>query len=84
MGLPVVCGSTGWLEKFDEAKQYCIQQNGTLVYASNYSIGVNLFFEINQLLGKEVCTLLEEMGYQPILRKDLHGNDRMIMATLVQ
>ena len=43
-----------------------------------------LFFEINQLLGKEVCTLLEEMGYQPILRKDLHGNDRMIMATLVQ
>ncbi len=43
-----------------------------------------LFFEINQLLGKEVCTLLEEMGYHPILRKDLHGNDRMIMATLVQ
>lgn len=43
-----------------------------------------LFFEINQLLGKEVCTLLEEMGYDPILRKDLHGNDRMIMATLVQ
>lgn len=43
-----------------------------------------LFFEINQLLGKEVCTLLEEMGYQPILRKDLHGNDRMIMATLVK
>ena len=43
-----------------------------------------LFFEINQLLGKEVCALLEEMGYHPILRKDLHGNDRMIMATLVQ
>ena len=43
-----------------------------------------LFFEINQLLGKEVCALLEEMGYDPILRKDLHGNDRMIMATLVQ
>ena len=52
LGLPVVCGSTGWLEKFDEAKQYCIQQNGTLVYASNYSIGVNLFFEINQQLAK--------------------------------
>ena len=43
-----------------------------------------LFFEINQLLGKEVCVLLKQMGYQPILRKDLHGNDRMIMATLVQ
>lgn len=44
----------------------------------------HLFFEINQLLGKEVSALLEEMGYHPILRKDLHGNDRMIMATLVQ
>ena len=43
-----------------------------------------LFFEINQLLGKEVCELLQQMGYEPILRKDLHGNDRMIMATLVQ
>lgn len=43
-----------------------------------------LFFEINQLLGKEICVLLEQMGYQPILRKDLHGNDRMIMATLAQ
>jgi release factor glutamine methyltransferase len=40
-----------------------------------------LFFEINQLLGKEVCELLQQMGYTTILRKDLYGNDRMIMAT---
>lgn len=42
-----------------------------------------LFLEINQLLGKEVCELLEKQGYHTILRKDLHGNDRMIMATIV-
>ncbi len=41
-----------------------------------------LFFEINQLLGEQVSILLQQMGYDTILRKDLHGNDRMIMATL--
>jgi len=52
LGIPIVCGSTGWLDKWPEAKQYCEQQNGTLIYASNYSIGVNLFFELNTRLAK--------------------------------
>lgn len=52
LGVPLVCGSTGWLDHFAEAKAYCEQQNGTLVYASNYSIGVNLFFELNTYLAK--------------------------------
>jgi 4-hydroxy-tetrahydrodipicolinate reductase len=50
--IPLVCGSTGWLDKWPEAKKYCEHQNGTLVYASNYSIGVNLFFELNTRLAK--------------------------------
>jgi len=52
LGVPVVCGSTGWLDKWNEVKQYCEQQSGTLIYASNYSIGVNLFFELNTYLAK--------------------------------
>jgi 4-hydroxy-tetrahydrodipicolinate reductase len=52
LDIPVVCGSTGWLDKFEAARQLCEQKNGTLVYASNYSIGVNLFFEINTQLAK--------------------------------
>jgi 4-hydroxy-tetrahydrodipicolinate reductase len=48
--IPVVCGSTGWLDKWDEAKQLCEEKKGTLIYASNYSIGVNLFFELNTYL----------------------------------
>jgi 4-hydroxy-tetrahydrodipicolinate reductase len=51
-GVPLVCGSTGWLNKWAEVKAYCEAQKGTLVYASNYSIGVNLFFELNTLLAK--------------------------------
>ncbi|MBI2282211.1 MAG: 4-hydroxy-tetrahydrodipicolinate reductase [Bacteroidetes bacterium] len=52
LGIPLVCGSTGWLDKWNEAKTFCEQQNGTLIYASNYSIGVNLFFELNTRLAK--------------------------------
>lgn len=51
-GTPVVCGSTGWLENWDKVKKHCIQQNGSLLYASNFSIGVNIFFEINKKLAE--------------------------------
>lgn len=49
-GIPVVSGSTGWLSAWNEIKEYCAEKKGALVYASNYSIGVNLFFELNTYL----------------------------------
>jgi 4-hydroxy-tetrahydrodipicolinate reductase len=51
-GVAVVSGSTGWLERWEELKQYCESRNGAFIYASNYSIGVNLFFELNTYLAK--------------------------------
>jgi 4-hydroxy-tetrahydrodipicolinate reductase len=51
-GVPVVSGSTGWLQRFDEAKSYCTKKNGALLYASNYSVGVNIFFAINKKLAE--------------------------------
>ncbi|MEY3539325.1 MAG: 4-hydroxy-tetrahydrodipicolinate reductase [Bacteroidota bacterium] len=51
-GLPVVSGSTGWLEEWNKVEAACKAKNSTLVYSSNYSIGVNLFFEINKQLAK--------------------------------
>ena len=48
--IPVVCGSTGWLSQYDEAVAFCNTQQGTLLYASNFSVGVNVFFEVNKLL----------------------------------
>lgn len=50
--VPVVVGTTGWLSKLDEVKQKCTTQQQTLFYASNYSIGVNLFFKLNEYLAK--------------------------------
>ena len=49
-GVPVVSGSTGWLEKYEEAKAYCHSHNGALLYASNFSVGVNIFFALNKKL----------------------------------
>ncbi len=49
-GVPVVCGSTGWLSRLEEVREYCRQKNGAFLYASNFSVGVNLFFELNKVL----------------------------------
>ena len=51
-GVPVVCGSTGWLEHWEEIKNYCEEKKGALLYASNFSIGVNILFELNRHLAR--------------------------------
>lgn len=49
-GLPVVVGTTGWYDKLDEVKSLCASGNHSLMYASNFSIGVNILFELNKIL----------------------------------
>ncbi len=49
-GVPVVTGSTGWYDRLPEITDFCHRRNGSLFYASNFSIGVNLFFRLNQQL----------------------------------
>src|SRR5262245_27176901 len=44
-GVPVVSGTTGWLDRMEEARRLCKEKEGAFFYASNYSIGVNIFFE---------------------------------------
>src|SRR5215467_2068288 len=55
-GVPVVSGSTGWLQHFEEAKKYCQDRNGAFLYASNFSVGVNIFFAINKKLADLMVT----------------------------
>ena len=52
LNIPVVCGTTGWLDKFEEITRFCEEKNTAFLYASNFSIGVNLFFKICCLLKK--------------------------------
>lgn len=49
-GVPVVVGTTGWYDKLNEVKAMVASTNGTLLWASNFSIGVNLFFRVNRML----------------------------------
>lgn len=51
-GIPVVSGTTGWLGKKEEVYQKCKETNGTFFYGSNFSVGVNLFFELNKKLAE--------------------------------
>lgn len=50
--VPVVCGSTGWLEKLTDVKAVCLEKHQAFLYSSNFSIGVNIFFEINKRLAE--------------------------------
>ena len=71
-GIPVVSGSTGWLEKFDEIEQLCNEKKGCLIYSSNYSIGVNLFFEINKQLAK----IMEPYEQYDVSMTEIHHTEK--------
>lgn len=51
-GIPVVCGTTGWYDELNQIKDLFTNKNGALVYASNFSVGVNMMFELNRILAK--------------------------------
>src|SRR5690606_16424581 len=52
MQIPVVCGSTGWQDNMPQAKEKWIQKDTSFIWASNFSIGVNLFWEINKMMAQ--------------------------------
>lgn len=55
--VPVISGTTGWLENYDKAVSLCKEKSGAFIYASNYSLGVNIFFELNKTLAKMMNNL---------------------------
>jgi 4-hydroxy-tetrahydrodipicolinate reductase len=71
-GVPVVCGSTGWLTELDMVKIKCDESNGTLLYASNFSIGVNIFFEVN----KKLAELMNQQPGYAISIKEIHHTQK--------
>jgi len=50
--IPVISGTTGWLDRFEEVKKRCVKENQAFFYASNFSLGVNIFFKLNEYLAK--------------------------------
>jgi 4-hydroxy-tetrahydrodipicolinate reductase len=68
-GIPVVCGTTGWHEQYDEVRTRFLNENGTLLTATNFSIGVNIFFRLNAELAKWMS---HHPIYKPSLQESHH------------
>ena len=71
-GTPVVCGTTAWLDKYDEAVALCKEKNGAFFYASNYSIGVNVFFKIN----RELARLMNKFSEYDVTIEEVHHTQK--------
>ncbi|PLK42891.1 4-hydroxy-tetrahydrodipicolinate reductase [Emticicia sp. TH156] len=72
-GLPAVCGTTGWLQHKPEIEKLCQENSGAFFYASNYSIGVNLFFEINKALAR---LMNPYMGEYKVSTNEIHHTEK--------
>lgn len=72
-GVPVISGTTGWLDQYDDVIAYCKKQNGSFLYASNFSLGVNLFFELN----KKLTTLLSGFPEYSTEIEEIHHTKKL-------
>ncbi|NBO48493.1 MAG: 4-hydroxy-tetrahydrodipicolinate reductase [Chitinophagia bacterium] len=71
-GTPVVCGSTGWLEHLSDVERICTSKQGSFLYASNFSVGVNIFFEVN----KKLAQLMEGKNQYDVSIKEIHHTQK--------
>jgi len=70
--IPVICGTTGWVSKKPEIHRLTLEKKGAFFYASNFSIGVNIFFKINELLAK----LMNETGGYQVSLEEIHHTEK--------
>ena len=71
--IPIVSGTTGWLDNYNKAVKLCNEKNGAFLYASNFSLGVNIFFEINRQLAKIMSNHPEYV----IKMKEIHHTEKI-------
>ena len=71
--VPVISGTTGWLQDYDKAVALCKEKDAALIYASNFSLGVNIFFELNKTLAKMMSQLQQ---YQVSL-EEIHHTQKL-------
>lgn len=67
-GIPVISGTTGWLEKIKEIESLCKSRKGAFLYSSNFSLGVNLFFKLNKQLAK----IMQDFNYESKIHETHH------------
>lgn len=72
-GVPVVVGTTGWYDKLDEIKRLCEDSNNALMYATNFSVGVNIFFHINRMLAR----VMNNYPYYDVQVEEIHHTQKL-------
>ncbi|QCW99611.1 4-hydroxy-tetrahydrodipicolinate reductase [Aggregatimonas sangjinii] len=71
--VPIISGTTGWLADFDKAVQLCDEKDGAFIYASNFSLGVNVFFELNRQLAK----MMAQLKQYSISMEEIHHTQKL-------
>jgi 4-hydroxy-tetrahydrodipicolinate reductase len=72
-GIPVVVGTTGWYDQIDAVKAQCEEDNGAIIYGSNFSVGVNVFFHVNKFLAK----LMGDYPYYDVQVEEIHHTQKL-------
>lgn len=73
MGVPVISGTTGWLEHYHDVAKLCEEKNGSFIYASNFSLGVNIFFELNAYLAK----MMSKLDQYKVSMEEIHHTQKL-------
>ena len=71
--IPVISGTTGWLDKYPDAVALCNQKKGAFIYASNFSLGVNIFFELNRKLAQ----LMQHQSQYEVSMEEIHHTQKL-------
>ncbi|APY10504.1 4-hydroxy-tetrahydrodipicolinate reductase [Seonamhaeicola sp. S2-3] len=71
--VPVVSGTTGWLDDYEKAVALCKEKKGAFIYASNYSLGVNIFFELNKTLAK----MMSNLSQYNVTMEEIHHTKKL-------
>lgn len=71
--IPIVCGTTGWLSQYEEMVAFCESKKGAFIYGSNFSLGVNLFFELNAYLAK----MMSKFNEYKVTIEEIHHTQKL-------
>ena len=72
-GIPIISGTTGWLDEYETMVSLCQKQNGAFIYGSNFSLGVNIFFELNDYLAK----IMSKFNQYQVEMEEIHHTQKL-------
>lgn len=71
--IPVISGTTGWLEHYHNVAELCDKKNGAFIYGSNFSLGVNIFFQLNEYLAK----MMSKLSQYKVSMEEIHHTQKL-------